>query len=178
MVRVELACRKTERVRFIPQDEIALPDTIAGGCSPFRWKVSVAAHTKLGVVPDQAFALDITRADGDVTRAFFFLEADRGTMPVIRKGLSQTSMHRKFLAYEATWSQAIHRKRFGFHRFRVLSVTKSAERRNSLVEACSRLRSGHGLFLFTDIGTLKAHGNILTMPWNTGRQGEQNRLLD
>jgi hypothetical protein len=52
----------------------------------------------------------------------FFLEADRGTMPVVRSGLTQTSFYRKLIAYEATWTQKIHQRHLGIHRFRVLTV--------------------------------------------------------
>jgi len=124
------------------------------------------------------FALDSDWQSPDRTPAFFFLEADRGTMPVMRKNLSQTSFYRKLLAYEATWAHDVHRGQFGFHRFRVLTVTASAERANSLVDACSRLKSGHGLFLFCDKAALLQNPDILTMPWKSGRQGATTGLLD
>ncbi|MGD0410154.1 MAG: hypothetical protein ABSC18_00495, partial [Verrucomicrobiota bacterium] len=54
------------------------------------------------------------------------------------------------LAYEATWATGLHRFQFGFHRFRVLTVTTSAARVESLVAACSELKRGHGLFLSCD----------------------------
>jgi hypothetical protein len=132
----------------------------------------------LGVVPDRVFALEAEDNDGKRERAYFFLEADRGTMPVIRKNLSQTSMYRKFLAYEATWSQSIHEKRFGFHRFRVLTVTKGAERVNSLVEGCSKLERGHGLFLFADESLLQNPELLFAPLWQTARLGDSSRLLD
>jgi hypothetical protein len=85
------------------------------------------------------FALEITGVNGNVRRSYFFLEADRGTMPVIRKGLSQTSFYRKLLSYEATWRQEIQQKLFGFPRFRVLTVTSNPARVKSLIDACSKL---------------------------------------
>jgi hypothetical protein len=106
----------------------------------------------------------------------FFLEADRGTMPVTRRTLSQTSFYRKLLAYEATWTQNVHRTRFGFHRFRVLTVTTSAARVKSLVDACSQLERGHGLFLFADKNILS--GDVFSHVWQTGRPGETDCLLD
>lgn len=97
-------------------------------------------------------------------------------MPVTRKGLSQTSFTRKLLAYEATWTQGIHQKSFGFHRFRVLTVTKSSARVESLVQACSHLKRGHGLFVFADRAVLE-HPDILFSPvWQSGR-GELTSLL-
>jgi hypothetical protein len=131
---------------------------------------------KLGVIPDRVFALELLDASGSSRRAYFFLEADRGTMPVTRRNLSQTSFYRKLLAYEATWTQNLHRIRFGFHRFRVLTVTTSTARVKSLVDACSQLERGHGLFLFADRTILS--GDMFSSIWQTGKPGETGSLLD
>lgn len=171
LVALELACRKSGRVRLCMDEELPVPDK-----ARFRWKVTLAGHVRLGVVPDRVFALELTRADGSFDRAYFFLEADRGTMPVTRWNLSQTSFARKLLAYEATWSQGLHHSRFGFHRFRVLTITTSPARVESLVQACSQLKRGHGLFLFADKSALE-HPDILFAPiWQNGR-GEPTSLL-
>jgi hypothetical protein len=174
MVALELACRRS-RVRLLTADQLPLPD---GTSQPFRWKVNMAGGVKLGVVPDRVFALDFPDEDGEHNRAFFFLEADRGTMPVIRENLNQTSFYRKLLAYEAAWSQGVHRTRFGFHRFRVLTVTKSAARVKSLVDACSQLKSGHGLFLFADRSALDNTELLCSSIWQSDRSGEMDSILD
>jgi hypothetical protein len=103
---------------------------MADTSQPFQWKVKLASGTKLGVIPDRVFALEFADQNGKTNRIHFFLEADRGTMPVTRRHLSQTSFLRKLLAYEATWSQSIHRTKFGINRFRVLTVTTSPARVN------------------------------------------------
>ena len=138
----------------------------------------MSSRLKLGIVPDRVFALEYQNEGGDAECAFFFLEADRGTMPAIRRNLAQTSFYRKLLAYEATWSQSLHRTRFGFNRFRVLTVTASIERVNSLVNACSLLERGHGLFLFADRTVLDQPNLLFSRIWRTGRQGEIASLLD
>lgn len=162
MVGIELACRATLGIRYISEEDFPLAHT--GKKPQFRWRVQINGHLKLGIIPDRVFALD---ENGN--QAFFFVEVDRGTMPVIRKNHSQSSMFRKFLAYEATWSKGLHQSLFGFHRFRVLTVTTSAARLKSLIEACSYLKSGHGLFLFCDQASLKEHGDIFKVPWINGR---------
>lgn len=169
MVAIELACRKSNGVRLIHGDEISLPEKVRRLRQPFRWRVN--AGMKLTAFPDRVFALESTNQ-----RAYFFLEADRGTMPVTRSNLSQTSFNRKLIAYEATWNQNIHRRRFGFHRFRVLTVTTSLARVKSLIEACSKLKTGHGLFLFADKSVVTA--DILSAVWQTGRNGETAKLLE
>ena len=178
MVALELACRQHGGMRFLSSDELPLPTTTRSRLEPFRWKVSLNSNTRIGVVPDCVFGLEFADQPPDRNRAFFFLEADRGTMPITRSGLHHSSFHRKFLAYEATWLQELHRKHFGFHRFRVLTVTTSADRLNHLVEACHQLERGQGLFLFTDLKTLLATPDPLNLPWQTARSGQTVRLID
>ena len=177
MVTIQLGCRKMGGVRLLTEDELPRADGVRRLHS-FNWRVKLSGDVKLGVIPDRAFALDSDEETSDRKPAVFFLEADRGTMPVIRKNLSQTSFYRKLLAYQATWTQGLHHSVFGFHRFRVLTVTTSTARVQSLVAACSQLKSGQGLFLFTDQATLRKHGDIFTLPWKTGRPGETTRLLE
>ncbi len=177
MVALELGCRKAGNVRLLIDSDLPLLDKVRRP-HPFRWNVKLNNGLKLGIIPDRVFALESEGESLGRNPAFFFLEADRGTMPVMRKNLAQTSFYRKLLAYEATWAQELHRTQFGFHRFRVLTVTTSASRVKSLVDACSQLKSGHGLFLFTGQVTLQKHGDIFTLPWQTGRQGETTTLLN
>ncbi len=169
MVAIELTCRK-RGIRLLYEDQLGFQTER----QPFRWKVKINGGQKLGVIPDRVFALEFPDTNGTNQRAHFFLEADRGTMPVARRNLSQTSFRRKLLAYEATWTQNLHRTRLGIHRFRVLTVTTSAARVNSLVEACSQLKSGHGLFLFADQSILT--GDILMERWRIGRPGRDRRF--
>ena len=177
MVAIELACCRTG-IRLLTDRELAVVDKTTGERRPFRWQVKVSNRLKLGVIPDYVFALDFKDQTGAGNRAFFFLEADRVTMPVKRKNLSQTSFYRKLRAYEATWSQSIHQRQFGFHRFRVLTITTSAERVKSLVNACSTLERGQGLFLFADRTVLEKPGDMFLAVWQTGKQGHTVSLLD
>jgi hypothetical protein len=170
MVSLELACRQNG-VRLLTEQNLAKENL------PFRWKMNLAGQ-KFSVAPDRVFALEFKTADGSIRRSHFFLEADRGTMPVVRKSVSQTSFYRKLLAYEATWVQGIHERHFGFNRFRVLTVTTSSERVKSIVDACSKLKSGHGLFLFTDRLILENWSNIFRHLWQTGRKEGTGTLLD
>jgi hypothetical protein len=62
----------------------------------------------------------------------------------------QTSFYRKLLAYEAKWTQKAHQRKLDIYRFTVLTVTTNAMRVTSLLEACSRLKRGHGLFRVAD----------------------------
>lgn len=173
MVWIELACRKSGDVRLLHEAELALQSQ----GNEFQWHVKVPDHgVTLGVVPDRVFALEYTDQTGQVQRVYFFLEADRGTMPVVRSGLTQTSFYRKLLAYEATWTQKIHQRKLGIHRFRVLTVTTNAMRVKSLLDACSRLKRGHGLFLFAERTVLQK--DPFSPVWQCGKSAKISALLD
>jgi len=173
MVAIELACRKTSGVRLLYEDQLMLQSER----HRFQWHVRVQEHgVTLGVVPDRVFALEYRDHSSQIQRVYFFLEADRGTMPVVRSGLKQTSFYRKLLAYEATWTQKIHQRKLGIHRFRVLTVTTNALRVKSLLDACSRLKRGHGLFLFADRTVLEK--DPFSPVWQCGKSAKIAALLD
>ena len=144
---------------------------------PFRWQVEARWGGKpyrLGVEPDRVFGLQFASEPEGRNCSFFFLEADRGTMPVARKGLGPTSFRRKLLAYQETWRQGLHRKHLGIPNSRVLTVTTSRERLAHLVEACQSLSGSSSHFLFTE--KERFGGDILMQEWVNGR-GETVRLL-
>jgi Replication-relaxation len=167
MVTLELTCRK-HGVRLLYEDELSP--------QPFQWWVRLQGGPKLGVVPDRVFALEYTDRLGREQRSYFFLEADRGTMPVVRKGLVQTSFFRKLLAYEATWTNKVHQRHLDIPSFRVLTVTTIAARVESLLAACSQLKRGHGLFLFADSPALQK--DLFSPVWRNGKTGALSPLLD
>jgi hypothetical protein len=176
MVALEISCRQSKRVRLLTGKEIQLPDSMHGHRQPFRWSVLTRNKSRLGVIPDAAFVLEFLDQPQGRNRVLYFLEADCGTMPVSRSTLTQSSFHRKLLAYEATWSQEVHRRRFGFNRFRVITVTTSTARVGSLIEACQRLQTGRGLFLFTDHLSLTKHEDILSLPFQAGHSDAAEML--
>lgn len=171
MVSLEVACRQNGRVRLLIGEDIPLPAETRNQSEPFQWRVTLASRTKLGVMPDRVFAMEFLDQPKDRNRVLCFLEADRATMPVARRTLTRSSFERKLLAYEATWTQGLHQSRFGFQRFRVVTVTSSPQRVNSLVETCQRLGRGQGLFLFTDLHSFQASPDVLAGEWRSGHGG-------
>jgi len=163
MVSVERACRNQPAVKLLlPQDS---------HLRPFQWRVNIGSQC--GVIPDRVFGLEF---NGE--RCWYCLEADRATMPVTRGDLSQTSFYRKLLAYEATWAQNLHKIKFGWQRFRVLTVTTNAERVQGMIAACQRLKQGRGLFLFTDTKAWQAQPDFLALRWKTFREGQTQGFFD
>ncbi len=102
---------------------------------------------------------------------YFFLEADRGTMPVVRTDLRRTSFLRKFLSYAATYRDKLHRKRFGMGNFRVLTVTTSKARIDKIIAAYKEHVSDvpPNLFLFADHGRVQAADDLLSLSWTNGK---------
>jgi hypothetical protein len=170
MVAIELACRQ-HGIRLLHEDELNLPVA-----APLHWRVKLRDGTKLGVIPDRVFALEYADQHGATQRVYFFLEADRGTMPVVREKLAQSSFYRKLLAYEATWANKFHQRHLGLPRFRVLTITTGAARVKSMLDACSRLQRGHGLFLFADHSVLQK--DLLTAVWQCGKAAAMSALVD
>ena len=185
MVQLEFACRKTDGVRLITSEEALsqAPEETRGSPFPFQWSVKIPAgnsYTALSIHPDSLFGLEFKIRSNETLTLYFALEADRATMPVVRKGLKQTSFFRKMLAYEESWRRKLHVQKLGVERLRILTVTTSKERVRTLIKANKRLNNGKGsrLFLFTDQVSLAAHDDILTLPLRNGCDDELERLID
>jgi len=165
MVAFTRATKNADTPRLLLEEDLA-PDKSPS--KAFQWGVTVKhkdESKRVGIFPDRIFALE---SPDNSERVFYFVEADQATMPIVRRSLNLSSIWRKLLAYEATWSQKIHESRFGAKRFRVLIVTTSQERVDHLVAACSKMPRGHGLFLFTTVDEVRDTSNVLTLPWHTG----------
>jgi hypothetical protein len=119
--------------------------------NPLAWRVNVSANGKseeVGLIPDLIFGLRF--ADG--SRRCFMVEIDRGTMPISRSDLRQTSFERKMRAYLSAYAAKKHEYQFGWKTFRVLTVTTDQQRTRSLKEALRQLHvqesPGPKLFYF------------------------------
>jgi hypothetical protein len=99
----------------------------------------------LPIRPDGFFGLLFPDRPEGRNRSFFFVEADRSTMPRER-------FVSKLLAYEAWHARGGHTEQLGIKNFRVLTVTRSEERASSLSGAAAATRgldSGRPWFWFT-----------------------------
>jgi len=120
-------------------------------------------------------------------RAHFFLEADLRTESIYRTNPNQVSFAEKLTAYRASflaWKREVDEafppmRPYAFYGFRVLTVTWSAERIDSMIAHVQKLSTkGRGFFPFTDVPTLAAYkDNIMTLPWGSGA-GETVRIAD
>lgn len=166
MVAVECSCRGTE-MELIPYSD-----------TTFKWNVPVRYNDSvvtIGIIPDRVFGLRNKKRPTEI--AWYFLEADRATMPVQRRSLKQTSFARKLLAYHETWRRKVLAD--DFPRFRVLTVTTSEDRVENLLNANRTLGQGKGsgLFLFTHQKAFHHQADVLRLPIINGR-GEQITLAE
>jgi hypothetical protein len=167
-VRVGLTCALGQRVMI---RTLAIPAS-----HPLKVQIPGLADD-LTVIPDYAFTLSMTAHDRD---KHFFLESDRATMPVVRRDLRQTSMQRKFLAYLAGGGRGnAFGRALGIDNFRVLVLTTSRERIDTMLQALRDLTNGAGSrqFLFIEHSVICAASDLFTVTWLSGK-GEPTRLAD
>ena len=185
MVGLEAACRERGDVELVHFDELLatlVPETTRKRAHPYQWAVELVWQGKretLHVEPDKIFALRYPSEPESRNRAFFFLEVDRGTMPVARTSLRQTSYLRKLLAYGFTYKQALHGSIFGMRNMRLLTVTSGPERLRNLIQAHqehTRSLLSPEVFLFADKPGL-AGGDLLMAPWRNGVGEEREPFL-
>lgn len=159
-------------IEIIHPDELitAMPGATRKARDPFAMHVRVSADGimhDIGLVPDLAFGLRFP----DGSRRCFFVEIDRGTMPVIRSHVSQTSFQRKVRAYLTAQATRLHERQFGWKSFRVLTVTTEPARIRSMIDA-ARIANitgsiGAALFLFTTRNDVRCN-SPLESNWITG----------
>lgn len=176
MVPFAVGLRERDDLRLITDDELirSSPEQTQRRRNPYKWSVEarLGEHGKrqyLSLVPDAMFGFHFLSGEREGQACFFVLEADRGTMPVMRKSLKQTSFYRKLLTYYHAWKQKRHTANYGWKAFRVLTVTNSPERVETMLEAVADMTDGRGsnLFYFTEFDAL-ADGGPLANIWTTG----------
>jgi hypothetical protein len=178
MVPLELACRDQPGLELLREgDIIALaPEATRRSREPLRLAVP-GLDNKMGVssvVADGLFGLRYA----DDTAAYFLLEVDRGSMPVVRAQFDKTSFHRKLKVYWEAWKQNRHVDHFGIKQVRVLTVTDSEKRIENMLSVVADVTEGKGsnFFLFATASRL-ADASPVEIDWTTGR-GQTVRLTD
>lgn len=179
-VAFECSSRRAANVRLIAASDIlsSAPETTRTAQNPWALPARIVHGDTIHdvrVIPDKVFGLDFTEVR---KRSYFFVEADRATMPVMRSHPRQTSFHQKVLAYLAGAGAAnTHGKRFGIGNFRVLTITTSQDRIATMLEAVRHATRGSGSnqFLFTDRAALLRCPDVLKLEWISGK-GERVRL--
>jgi hypothetical protein len=168
MVAIEIAARDREDLEFVAAEQLLPLKPRPDRSHP--WKLSTdlvvgRERHSVTLIPDAVFALR-SRATGRC--ACFFLEADRGTMPIERADFTQSSIRRKLLAYQAALKARQHVERFAFHNLRILTVTTGVARLQSMIGALNAVTSGNatGRFLFAE-HLVVTGADPLSLLWTT-----------
>lgn len=178
MVSMELACKEAGNIRLISKDEILndAPEKTRRSKHPFRWQTRIAwegERLEIAIVPDEFFGLQYLDKPEGKNRAFFFVEIDRGTMPITRRDIRQTSFARKLMSYADTFERKLHTERFNIKNFRVLTLTTSKDRIRTMQQAFENEishRAPAGMFLFN----VKTYSNIFDWQLSDGRYSNLN----
>lgn len=185
MVCLRLACQGRDDVQLIEyQGEGEGKKDLTKG-----WRVKVKRKTEdgervypLAVIPDKIFILFFPHDPPGKNRALFFLEADRSTMPVIRSNFYKSSFFKKLVGYWESYQQDLFRKNFGFIGARMLTVGKTNQRINNIIEANKQVdgrKKGSRMFLFLpqDKIDLAQPEQLLEQIWQNGRDDQMVSLL-
>jgi hypothetical protein len=171
-VGLQCAMQAHPSIRLIHADEIVgmFPDQTLASPNPFALRVKVSHQGvvhNIGLVPDLVFGLRFP----DGSRRCFTVEIDRGTMPVSRHNLLQSSFERKMRAYLTAHAARQHERHFGWKTFRVLTVTTDPHRLRSMTETLRELHIPHSpgpsLFFFVTRGEIQLD-DPLTHEWLDG----------
>ena len=178
MIALECAVRTRPDIKLLSEREILADTTPMSERTNASWTLTASVpgeDSELSVTPDKVFGLEFA-ATG--RRNYFCLEADRSTMPIARRTLAQSSFRKKLLVYHHAHQAKRHTAQWGIPGFRVLTITKCAERIGSMLDAVADITAGKGsnVFLFADTNTAPSV-DPFAMDWTTGK-GRRTQLLD
>jgi hypothetical protein len=191
MAAVDVAQRERHDISLLDAAAIIAraPEKTQRARYPLKWTALVpdgrGGEVGVSVIADDAFALVFD----DGTASYFLVEIDRGQMPVRRgvrsreevvagKRRMRTYYMAKLAGYYHGWRQRRHVEQFGVEQLRVLTVTTSEQRIETMLDALREVTNGKGseLFLFIDEEKLRSTGP-LEADWTTGK-GNTARLTD
>lgn len=161
---IELATHAAGSPRFIPWPEILAraPEQTRALPVPFR----IPVPSQIGaVIPDGLFGLEY-RSENRKSYRFFALEADRGTMPIVRSRKVETSYLGKLAAYRDILDHQVPRACLGIPNLLVLTVATSEARMREIIRKLEERAGGNAAFLFMAIaGDTRPLPHLLLEPW-------------
>lgn len=193
MVCLELALRQSKQhIQIIEPEDILKQTPFKDqkqrqfNYNPFALQVNIQTNTgslKFSIIPDKVFGLHFTKEPEGKNKTYFFLEADRATMPIMRTNLNRTSYFKKLIGYWSAWQTNTFQTTFNFKNARVLTITTSQERINNMIQANKQVddrKKGSKMFLFTQTNHLSLSNpqTILQKIWHNGKDDNLLSLLD
>lgn len=184
IVMVRAACRTLKGLRYIEPESIInqRPQPARGTEQATSWKIEVQDEHRrrtIGIIPDYVFGI----YDELAGRTFYyFLEADRSTMPIKRSVYGKSSFYKKLVGYYETCRQGQLPAIWGFKAVRILTLTVSKDRLLSMINA-NRSLGGNGrgsnIFLFASESNfeLDEPSQVFNRIWTDG-EGQKVSPLD
>ena len=166
LIFIETACR-LRGAHFVPEKDIFDSTQCKAAAKRLQWRITIKSGRfteKVGIIPDAAFAIEKQDESG-IHRRWYFLEADRGTMPLYRKSLRLSSIRRKALSYLQSRRSKVLKEQFGIPGFQVLFVSRSKDRLKRMKDVCREAMQGRdaSLFLFASIDDLKHTSTLASL---------------
>jgi hypothetical protein len=155
---IDLGVRGRSDLRLVSWQEILAkaPEATQRSPAPFRIPVLASDTAQSScdgtVVPDALFGLEYKTEEKTVYR-FFALEADRGTMPVVRTNRAQSSYLKKMTAYREIVARQIHKSHLGLPNLLVLTVTTNAAHMKRIMQQVNEHIGAHAGLLFLPFDT-------------------------
>jgi hypothetical protein len=165
LASLDLGMRADSRLRLIAWPEILgrAPEATRSSQTPFRIPVPSGGY----LVPDGLLGIEYAQGSAKAYR-FFALEADRGTMPVVRSNQNQTSFMGKVAAYREIIGWQVHKAHWGIPNLLMLTVTTSESRMREMIRCLGDQGRECAAFLFAaaDDAALKIPApSLLVEPW-------------
>ena len=168
LASIELSMLGRSDLRFIPWPEILAkaPVSTQHRNDPFCMRVTMPdAGETVAIVPDGVFGIEYQDANRKLYR-FFALEADRGTMPIVRSKGRQTSYLGKIEAYREIVAQQVYKTQLGLPNLLVLTITTSEPRKSEIMRRLGEQAVDSASLLFKAIGSTAAPApQLLAEPW-------------
>jgi Replication-relaxation len=186
VVALELACRRSGHLDVIYFDEILktiAPPKTRESPRPYFWPVTAdwqGREATVYVIPDKIIGIRNRHREVGHDQKFFFIEIDRGTQPVVRSNLAQSSILRKLIGYGTTYRDDLHKTVYNLPNFRVLTITTGRKRIENIIDAHdqhTKTLCSPKLFLFAPRPDLLAAPDFFAYPW-VDAAGSPVRLLD
>ena len=181
---VRRACERVRGAEFIPPEEIIKNrvNPPSDPANPLSWQVGGKNKGYcFSMIPDSAFGLRIMdETTGRQGIVYYFLEADRATMPVVRHNLFRSSIYKKIKGYTASHEERLFSQNFGFKKVFVLMLTLSYERINNMIKLNQQINPrAQGLFKFAEYSTavnLDRPEYVLGLAWTDGKGRTGNMI--
>jgi hypothetical protein len=168
LASIELGMLGRPDLRFIPWPEILAkaPESTQQRNGPFYMGVMMPdVGETVAIVPDAVFGIEYQDVNRKLYR-FFALEADRGTMPIVRSKGKQTSLLEKITMYHELLAHQVYKTQLGLPNLLVLTVTTSEPRKSEIMRRLEEQAGDGAAFLFKAVGgTVTPASQLLVEPW-------------